>query len=226
MLIALVLHVRLVVGGAHLDADPAAGAVVGRHLDRHPAPGSSRSFHSLWSEAVGGVGRHVGVEDLHPDRAVRAHERALRAVDADRRVPDRDLARDRSLLPTGGVGGEGAVDREGRDRQEIALAGEHGGRDPLHERGGLGGHGRPLDGGRSSAGDGTAHLVQRRDRAVDGREVARRSPSRPACRRSSTIASLIASIASSIGRISVSAKKQVCRTVLMRVPSPASLATA
>ena len=76
-----------------------------------------------------------GGEDVHADRRVRAHERADRALRADGLVPDRDLLRDAALFPLRGAGREGAVDRHGRHRQQVALAVEHHRGHALHEIG-------------------------------------------------------------------------------------------
>ena len=64
---------------------------------------------------------------------MRAHECAARAVDADVRIPDGDLLGDRSLFPLCGAGGEGAVDGQRRDGEEIAPPIHHHGGDPLDE---------------------------------------------------------------------------------------------
>src|SRR5690606_34058081 len=67
------------------------------------------------------------------DRRVRAGERAQVALGADVLVPDGDVAGNRALLPAGGVGRVGTVDRERRDWEQIALASHQPGRDALHE---------------------------------------------------------------------------------------------
>ena len=56
-------------------------------------PGSSRERKRLLAEAVRRAREGLRGEHLHADRRVRADDRALAAVDADRRVPDRDLVR-------------------------------------------------------------------------------------------------------------------------------------
>ena len=151
-----VLHLFLAVGRTHVDADPATGAVVGRHLDRHPHPGLLARLPFLVLEALGCALQRRRLEHLHPDGRVRADERALGAVDADRRIPDRDLVRDAPLLPAGRVGRERPVDRERRHRQEVALPGDHLRGHPLHELGG--GRRAPAEGraGRPVASAGTA----------------------------------------------------------------------
>ena len=56
------------------------------------------SRHVLWNPA-GAEAASRRLVDLGADRGVRADERALVALDADGRVPDRDLLRDAALLP-------------------------------------------------------------------------------------------------------------------------------
>ena len=162
--------------------------------------------------------RRRGV-DLGADRRVRADQRALVALDADRRVPHRDLGRDVALLPravpVGQVPSTGkaltgsrsplpaiitAVTRWTKSGASSATiggrpAGRRGRRRAPAPRGGGPGSGRPP---RSCAG----------------------RPRRPSCRRSSRSRCLIWAIASSRGSTPESAKKQVCITVLMRPPMP------
>ena len=120
----LVVLELLVAGGAGLDADPAAGAVVGRDLDRHRHPGQVLRAPLLRAEARGRADELGRVVDLHPDRRVRADERALGAVDAELLVPDRQLVGEVPLLEVGGAEREGAVGRQRAHGQPVALAGE------------------------------------------------------------------------------------------------------
>ena len=121
----LVPRVPLVLGGADDRAEVAARAVLGGDLDRvlHPLELGGPVVDRL----VGRRGRREerGLEDLGADRRVRADHRALVALDAELLVPDRDLEGDVPLLPLRRRRGEGAVDREGRDGEEVALVGEH-----------------------------------------------------------------------------------------------------
>ena len=55
---------------------------------------------------------------------VRTHGRTPAAVDADVRIEDRDLLRDRTLLVLRRARREDAVDGERRDRQQVAVAGQ------------------------------------------------------------------------------------------------------
>ena len=115
MLMALWPATCLLVGRAQVDADAAAGAVVGGDLDAQQVRRVQLAgLEVLGQEAVRGPVERVRLEHLHPDRGVRAHDRALAAVDADLRVPDRDLGRDRALLVLGRPGREGAVHRQRR----------------------------------------------------------------------------------------------------------------
>ena len=120
-----VLDLLLAVRGARLDADPTPGAVVGRDLDRHLHPGQVAVAPVLGLELLRRALERGRVVDLHPDRGVRADEGALRAVDADRGIPDRDLCRDRALLDPAGARRERPVGGERAHRQRVALAGEH-----------------------------------------------------------------------------------------------------
>ncbi len=83
------------------------------------------------------AGERSLVVDLGADRGVRADERALVALDADLRVPHRNLESEVALLPLRRSHRPGAVDREGAHRQQVALAGQHHRRDLLHEVGRL-----------------------------------------------------------------------------------------
>ena len=94
----LVLDLLLGMGRADLDADPAAGAVVGRMDGASSRAG--RGSGNLGLEARRGALQGLGAEHLHADgRRARRCPGALAAVDADRRVPDGDLGGQRALLP-------------------------------------------------------------------------------------------------------------------------------
>ena len=199
---ALWRDVGLGLGRAHVDADAAAGAVVGRHLDREPVIGQVLGAERLVQEVRRGVGDRVGVEDLHADGGVGAHDGALAAVDADVGIPDRDLLGDGPLLVPGRARGEGPVGREGADREQVALAGHQHGRDLLDELGCVGRDDRAPSSARRRPASGTSTRCRSPDGLVDGREVAFdhrpaaapvglldrrldawRSPRRPAARR-------------------------------------------
>ena len=162
----LVLRLRLVLRRAGLDADPAAGAVVRRDLDRHEHPRQILRAPLLRLEAGGCACERGGLVDLHADRRVRADERALGAVDADRLVPDRELVGEVAPLEVRRAGREGAVDRERADGQEVAAAG-----DELADE--VGGAVGEVD-VAVLRGDGAVdvHLVQGVEGEVDGVEVA------------------------------------------------------
>ena len=97
--------------------------------------GRSRDRNSLCRKSAGAASSDGRREDLHPDRRVRADHRALAAVDADGRIPDRDHLGDRPLLVRRGAGRERAVDRQRAHRQQVAVAGHQSRRDPGHEVG-------------------------------------------------------------------------------------------
>ena len=94
------------------------------------------------------------VVDLGADGGVRAVQRALAALDAEFRIPHRDLEGDVALLPAGGVGGPDAVVGQGRHRQQMPQAGHDGRGHLLEELRGLVGHERRLvrGGGRPRSG--------------------------------------------------------------------------
>ena len=68
---------------------------------------------------------------------MRADKDALAALDAQVGLPDRDFQGDVALLPLGGAGGEGAVHRQGADRQVVALQGNDRAQHILDKLGGL-----------------------------------------------------------------------------------------
>ena len=109
---------------ADLDAEAAAGAVVGGHLDGQQMTGELLGAEGLGEESRGSRLDGLGSEDLHPDRRVRADDRALPAVAADGGIPDRDLGGDGPLLEARGPRGEAAVGRHRRDRQGLAPVGD------------------------------------------------------------------------------------------------------
>jgi hypothetical protein len=59
----------------------------------------------------------LGIVDLDSDHGVRADHRALAALNADVGIPHGKFEREISFFPFGGAGREGAVDREGADRE-------------------------------------------------------------------------------------------------------------
>ena len=95
----------------------------------------SRDRNSLWRKPTGAASTAGGREHLHPDRRMRADHRAFAAVDADRRIPDRDHLGDRPLLVLRRPGRERAVDRKRAHRQQVAVAGHEARRDPGDEVG-------------------------------------------------------------------------------------------
>ncbi len=131
----LALHLGLVLGRAHVDADTATRAVVGRHLDGQLVPVEFARTELLREEPVGCPVERRRLEGLHADRGVRAHHGALAAVDAQVGFPDRDLDGELALLVGGGAGGERPVDRHRRHRQEVTLVGDHRHGDPVDEVG-------------------------------------------------------------------------------------------
>ena len=126
-------RVALVLGGADLHAELAAGAVLRRDLQRVEHAGIFARLELGGLEGGGRVGESVGRENLRPDRGVRADDGALVALDADVGLPDRDFLGDVALFPLGGAGRPDAIDREGAHGQQVALAAEHQRGDTLDE---------------------------------------------------------------------------------------------
>src|SRR5579884_1459883 len=137
-----VLHIALVFNRAGFDAEAAAGAVFGRDLQAvfHAGKLFEVSVHRL--EAGRGVFKVYRVKDLHADDRVGADHRAFAALDADARIPGRDLFGDVALLPAGGAGGVGAIGGQGADRQAVAFQGDHRADHVAHESGRLRRYGR------------------------------------------------------------------------------------
>jgi len=166
----LVLHDLLRTSRADVDADRAPGAVIGRDLDGHPLAGVLAVAPFLVLEAGGSSVDGRRIEDLHQDRCVRADQRAFRAVDADLRIPDRDLVGDGPPLPPGRIGWERAVHRKRRDREQVAAPGDHRGGHALYEVGGILGHrGQAVQVARDRGRD--PDLPQSLQRRVHGGEV-------------------------------------------------------
>ena len=103
----------------------AAGAVLGSHLDGVGHAGEFLELRVHVLEGCGGLLQEFLVVDLVADDGMRADEDALAALDAQVGFPDRDLEGDVALFPLGGAGREGAVDGQGRDRDGIAIEGDH-----------------------------------------------------------------------------------------------------
>ena len=145
----LALGLGAVLGGTDLDAEPAAGAVVGRDLH-----GVGEAF-ELGGEPLGLAAERRrcafavgGVEHLGDDGGVGADHRAAVALHAQVGLPDRDLQGDGPLLEAARPRRPGAVGRERADRELVAVAFEDEAGDALHEVGGVIGHRRS---GRAAA---------------------------------------------------------------------------
>ena len=129
----LVLRVGAILGRADVDAQVAARAVLRRDLDREVLALVLVALEQRRLERRRRARQRALVVDLRANRRVRADERALVALDADLRVPDRNLERDVALLPFRGRHRPRAVDGERADRQQVALAGQHDRGHLLHE---------------------------------------------------------------------------------------------
>ena len=98
--------------------------------------------------------------------AVRAHEGAVAALDAELGIPDRDQLGDVALLVGRRAAGVGPVDRQRADGEVVPAAGHHRGGDRAHELGRVRGDDRRgLAGGRHPLGP--LDLVQAVERPVD-----------------------------------------------------------
>ncbi len=153
---------------ARLHAQPAPGAVLGVHLQRVPRTGQPDGPQRGGVEVLRSAVERRAVVEARADHAVRAHERAVAALDARVRVPLRDRLRDGALLEGGRTDGVGAVHGQRAHGQGVPTPGHH-----------LGGHGadelrrvgRHHGGRLADAGDLARDRdgVQARQRAVDRR---------------------------------------------------------
>ena len=167
----LALRLAAVLGRAHLDAEPAAGAVVGRDLhDVVEALQLGREAFAHMTEAIRCARDVARLEHLRADGRVRADHRAPVALHAEIRFPDRDLEGDAPLLVAARAGRPGPVGRERAHRQPVAVALQQQSGHALHEVGGVVGYRPTTPTGRVEIADG--NLVQPCQRGVDGRDVA------------------------------------------------------
>ena len=207
-------------GGADVDAHAAAGAIVGRDLDRHQHSREvARSRHSLCRN-VAGASSARSVEHLHPDRGVRADERALarsRCRSSDPRSGSRSAMA--ALLPPGGAGRERAVDGQRGDGEQVALAGDHQAVTRCTKSGALVGDRRQAAHVRRAARRAPRPRAALRARRRPRRSSARR-PCGRACRSVFSIAALIARDRLARAQHVGQREEAVCMTVLMRPPSP------
>ena len=147
---------------ADLNAEAAAGAVFGGHLEGEALAGPVLIPRRGAQEAGGGSLQLLGLHHLGADHGMGADHHALAALHAHVWIPDRDGLGDVALLPAGRAAGEGAIHRQGTDRQPITLTGQLGS-DHLADEGGCGGerirapcrHARGID--RDRAGREGAH---------------------------------------------------------------------
>ena len=138
----LVPGVRPILGRADVHAQVAARAVLRRHLNRVRPPLELEPFVGHGLERRRRAGERAVVVHLGADGRMRTHQHALIALDADARVPHRDLEREVPLLPLRRADRPRAVHRKRAHRQQIALPGQEHGRHPLDEVGRQRGHQR------------------------------------------------------------------------------------
>ena len=161
---ALALDLALVVGRTRDHAEATTRAVVGRdlHCQRHARHVTAAERFRLQHARIGEL-ELVRFVDLHPDRSMRAHDRALATIDAQVRFPDGDLGRHRALLDVRGAGREHAIGRQRAHGQQVAFARQHPGGHPLNEVGDFTRNGRPaMLGGRHGGPDGYGEQVGQR----------------------------------------------------------------
>ncbi len=130
-----VSHHLFALGGANVDADAAAGAVVGSDLDREQVVAVVLFLPQLRGETGRGVGerRPSGNALIGWRRAGRPARRGRSRCRC--RIPNGDLRGDAPLFELSRAGGKRAVDGHRADGQEISAAGDDGGGDSLHEVG-------------------------------------------------------------------------------------------
>ena len=128
-------RIGLVLGRAGGNADAAAGAVFRRHLPDELLAGKFLALIGGRLKAGRRVLQFFFGSDLHADNAVRADERALAALDADGRIPNRNFGRDAAFFILSGTGRPGTVDNfaESGYRQLVAAVGNQFGRQFLDE---------------------------------------------------------------------------------------------
>ena len=164
----LVARVGLVLGGADLDAERAAGAVFGRDLKRVFVAGEILGFEIDGFEGVGRAGEGGGFVELGADGGVRADEDALVALDAEGEIPSGDFQGEVAFLEAGGAGGPGAVHGDGADGEVVAVVGEEARGDLQYEGGGAGINGRRSDGGVGVGRGGEDELIHAGEGGVHG----------------------------------------------------------
>ena len=160
-----------VLGRADLHAHRTTRAVIWRDLDREVVIIELARPERLGRETARRIGDGGRFEGFHPDHRVRADHRALTAVDAQIRFPDRNEVCKTALLPHRGARREGAIGQECRYGQQIAVAGEHRCGDPLDELGcTVGDDPGALITSTDLGGD--LDAVQRREGQIDRGEIA------------------------------------------------------
>src|SRR5262249_40807327 len=135
-------RLRFVLRRTNIHADAAARTVFGRDLNGvfHPLPFAI--FRVARFEGWRRAGEMLRVVNLDADDAMRTDHRALAALYANARVPDRDVARQVTLLPLGRSCRVRAVARERAHGQLIATPGDDLAQHVAHERGRVRGYRR------------------------------------------------------------------------------------
>ncbi|MNL06706.1 hypothetical protein D3C87_1273510 [compost metagenome] len=122
-----------------LHALAAAGAILRIELQGVAAVGETPGGDGHRLGRLGGGRQPVLVIELGPQRCMGADEDAVAALDADIRMPNRDLAGDIPLLEATGSCGVGAIHRQHGDGDEIAAPRQHLAGHPLNKLAAAGG---------------------------------------------------------------------------------------
>ncbi len=130
----LVAHLRLRLGGTHLDAHAASGAVIGRHLDRHPVirrdPSSgSPSSGIRRARRSSAAGSKTFIRIVAWGQTMAHLPQSMQMSGSQIGMLDRD----RPFLELRRRSDEASVGWQGRNGQQVAVPGQHGGRHPLDE---------------------------------------------------------------------------------------------
>src|ERR1051325_10735164 len=116
-----------------MDADTATCAVFGRRLDSQLQTSKLLAFPVHGLERRRRFRQKLRVVYLHPDRSVRAYQRAFGTLNAKVRLPGWNLQRNVAFFPTGCVRWKRPIDREGTHRQHVAATRNDGSCDILNE---------------------------------------------------------------------------------------------
>ena len=124
----------LIRSGPHrtsLHALATTGAIFRVELQGVAAVGEALGGDGHRLRCLGGGRQPVLMVELGPQRRVGADKNAVAALDADIRMPNRDLVGDIPLLEAAGGSGVSTIHRQHGDRDQIAASRQHLASDPL-----------------------------------------------------------------------------------------------